>query len=113
EPDALGDLGEPDAGEAAPGEQALGAVQDLVAGGLPELRDLRRHRPSVRYRLPDRSVGRQAGLAAAIRTRLSHGDRDMTTSLLLCGSVYAALGLLAAARCVLRPMRAYAARTRR
>jgi hypothetical protein len=29
----------------------------------------------------------------------------MTTSLLLCGSVYAALGLVAAARRFLRPMR--------
>jgi len=43
--------------------------------------------------------------AAAIRTPLSDGDRDMTTSLLLCGSVYAALGLFAAARRFLRPMR--------
>ena len=35
----------------------------------------------------------------------------MTTSLLLCGSVYAALGLFVAARRVLRPVRDYAART--
>lgn len=37
----------------------------------------------------------------------------MTTSLLLCGSVYAALGLFGAARRFLRPIRDYAARTRR
>src|SRR5262249_56823071 len=59
ESDAFGHLGEPDAGKAAPGEEALRAVEDLVAGRLPELRHLRRHRPSVRYRIPDRSVESQ------------------------------------------------------
>jgi len=37
----------------------------------------------------------------------------MATSLLLCGSVYAGLGLFVAARRFLRPIRDYAARTRR
>ena len=37
----------------------------------------------------------------------------MTTSLLLCGSVHAGLGLFVAARRFLRPIRDYAARTRR
>jgi hypothetical protein len=37
----------------------------------------------------------------------------MATSLLLCGSVYAALALYAAARRFLPPIRDYAARTRR
>jgi hypothetical protein len=37
----------------------------------------------------------------------------MATSLLLCGSVYAAVAIYAAARRVLPPIRGYAARTRR
>ena len=37
----------------------------------------------------------------------------MATCVLLCGSVYAALGLFAAARRFFGPIRDYAARTRR
>ena len=37
----------------------------------------------------------------------------MATCVLLCGSVYAALGLFAAARRFLEPISDYAARTRR